>query len=989
MGDDYGGWAAFEATREHEERSEQQISDKRSLRQLRRQIFVPGAGRFFEEAAYDSWRQQQDARLLPTVAELRTEGYMLKHFAKLETEAKDAADCIRGVLLTGPEQLVSHVLGNHAFWAVAENARRLDEVEEADVAELPKKPKSLLECLEQRRKKRLAAERAKRDKPFEHLQRIPPLPVPGEALEFRVLSSQAEVREAASRLKNCAAKYIPQVVAQKCALVGLFRNQEEGEGDTTSKILAMGQLFAAVSDDTIVTSWGQRVQNCNKTLTSSQDQHFEWALENLSKLWTEAVQDELDQVLPRQASGERVIKNPADRSQLRLSFLGRLVGLREFSRILSREGYTPEWKSLAQAFVQCGLARVRDQGIIADEIIGSCLAVAGIARDSNLLRVIMGWKMPSKIKEAVSQVQKVLDKAGGRGASLTTKQWADFWFLDVPMDPSIVADEMCRMLRDVPKEAASKRMKLVASLTEPLLSNAESGDAALFDSIVSRLLRSGLTEADTKEVLKQACRLGKDAKLMVLLSKLPFPRSDLVASLTEPWLSNAESGDAALFDSIVSRLLRSGLTEADTKGVLKQACRLGKDAKLMVLLSKLPFPRSDLVASLTEPLLSNAESGDAALFDSIVSRLLRSGLTEADTKEVLKQACRLGKDAKLMVLLSKLPFPHSDLVIVAALTEPLLLMTAVLKQALQLDNDAKLTVLLSKLPFGASQLLEALTEPLLFAATACNVGLADSIVARLLQAGVTADHVSSILEAACKLKMRAKLVVLLSPLPFRSADLVDALRDPLLSAVRKGAVKVVHSIVRGLLRANVVAPQTSGLLEEAVKLTASLRLTLLLFDLPFVASASLFEALARALLFFTKQQGAKARVVVCYGFIVHSTLPFEPKVLVWSLAEAYLHELVEETDSENEFAGCGYCPASDIELALSPAGANQVAFLACLLLLAVDTLPPDAPVIRSLLDRLVNIGITTPVAEFLMEDIRPELRTHELRTLLSRSGMPC
>ena len=59
-----------------------------------------------------------------------------------------------------------------------------------------------------------------------------------------------------------------------------------------------------------------------------------------------------------------------------------------------------------------------------------------------------------------------------------------------------------------------------------------------------------------------------------------------------------------------------------------------------------------------------------------------------------------------------------------------------------------------------------------------------------------------------------------------------------------------------------------------------------------------------------------------------------------------------------------------------------------MLLLAVDTLPPDAPVIRSLLDRLVNIGITMPVVDFLKEEIRPELRTSELGTLLSRSGTP-
>ena len=102
MGDDYGGWAAFEANRGHEESSEPPISGKQSFRQLRRQIFVPRAGRFFVEAAYTSWRQQ-NARWLPTVTELRATGYMLKHFTQLETEAKDAADRVRRTLLTGPE----------------------------------------------------------------------------------------------------------------------------------------------------------------------------------------------------------------------------------------------------------------------------------------------------------------------------------------------------------------------------------------------------------------------------------------------------------------------------------------------------------------------------------------------------------------------------------------------------------------------------------------------------------------------------------------------------------------------------------------------------------------------------------------------------------------------------------------------------------------------------------------------------------------------
>ena len=129
-------------------------------------------------------------------------------------------------------------------------------------------------------------QRAREDKPFEHLQMIPPLPVPGEALEFRVLSSEQQVLEAAETLKNCAASYIPDVVEQKCALVGLFRKQK-GDRDKTSKILAMGELFVNLSvDGSIVTRWGQHVQACNKSLTEGQSKRFSWALEGLSELWT-------------------------------------------------------------------------------------------------------------------------------------------------------------------------------------------------------------------------------------------------------------------------------------------------------------------------------------------------------------------------------------------------------------------------------------------------------------------------------------------------------------------------------------------------------------------------------------------------------------------------------------------------------------------------------------------------------------------------------
>ena len=140
------------------------------------------------------------------------------------------------------------------------------------------------------------------------------------------------------------------------------------------------------------------------------------------------------------------------------------------------------------------------------------------------------------------------------------KQWTDFWLLEgVPMDASIVAEQMSRLLRALPKEAAPERLKRI-------------------DKIVRRLLEAGVTTAQTKDILK--LRLTMDAKLMLLLSDLPFSSSDLVGALTRPLMSAAKACDAALVDSIVRRLLKAGVTTAQTKDILKQPLRLNNDATL-------------------------------------------------------------------------------------------------------------------------------------------------------------------------------------------------------------------------------------------------------------------------------------------------------------------------------------------------------------------------------------------------------------------------
>ena len=399
-----------------------------------------------------------------------------------------------------------------------------------------------------------------------------------------------------------------------------------------------------------------------------------------------AVEDELDEVLPRQASGETAMAQSADQvlsAFVRLSSLG--------------------LKSLANRFVKLSLEpSFRIYGIIPDETIMSCLAAAGKFQDSNFLRTIMirGWS--ERLPSAVSELRGVLENARRKGGDLKRKQWRRFWYLDMPIDPSIAAEEM---LRTLPKEGAGRMKRiaqivgrllqaragprgvldtalrldkgvklrvlsellkagavqelpcsdLVGALTEPLLSAAEAGDDSLARIIIPKLLKAGVVQELTKAIFKQALRLDKNAKLTVLLSELPFPCSDLVGALTEPLLSAADAGDDSPARIIIPKLLKAGVVQELTKAIFKQALRLDKNAKLTVLLSELPFPCSDLVGALTEPLLSAAEAGDDSLARVIISKLLKTGAAQDQTKAFFKQALRLDKDVKLRVLLSEFP----------------------------------------------------------------------------------------------------------------------------------------------------------------------------------------------------------------------------------------------------------------------------------------------------------------------------------------------
>ena len=153
--------------------------------------------------------------------------------------------------------------------------------------------------------------------------------------------------------------------------------------------------------------------------------------------------------------------------------------------------------------------------------------------------------------------------------------------------------------------------------------------------------------------------------------------------------------------------------------------------------------------------------------------------------------------------------------------------------------------------------------------------------AKLSASGMKPADADSILRSGIITGTTVQVRVLTSGLPFHSGTvrrLAPEMASSLVEAAARNDVELVKEAERVLRQRGKLAAHTSSLLE-------------------------------------------RARYARCYSFIVHSTLPFEPKVLVWSLAEAYLQELVEGTDySENEFAGCGYCFASDIELALRRAG---------------------------------------------------------------------
>ena len=298
-----------------------------------------------------------------------------------------------------------------------------------------------------------------------------------------MLASQAAVREVAKKLKNCAADYIPRVVAQRSALVGLFDTQ-----DGKSKILAMGELTCRLPNKNkfIVAKFGQCVRACNQTLTEKQEKWFIQAEPRLSAIWTKAIKSELQGVLRPSNT------NPASVDEL---------------------------SNLAKLMAEMMLKKTT----IAEDF-------DGLLRDAARMK----WK----------RLARTVMKAYVNN-SLDTKSQVSILLSDLPFEKSELAD----------------------ALTQPLLSAAQSDDQKLVTRIVTRLMKANVSDAETTSIYQAASQLDAKSKSFILLSVLPFPKSEstseLADALTQPLLSAAQSDDQKLVTRIGTRLMKANVSAAE------------------------------------------------------------------------------------------------------------------------------------------------------------------------------------------------------------------------------------------------------------------------------------------------------------------------------------------------------------------------------------------------------------------------------------------
>ena len=206
-----------------------------------RDLFVSGWGGFDIAEALSACSSGK----IPSVGELRSVGYQLKYFPDMQDPM--VRHKLQKLLCMPESLLARYIIQHRVFWADAQNANRLDEVEaywrDQSVANpsraLKEDPKKLLN--------RLARDRAVARHPlieFKHLfgqeciffnEGLCISISTSASFELSVLDDSHSVLRAAQELNNCAADYIRHVRQKRCALVVLrFLSGPK-------KLLAMGE----------------------------------------------------------------------------------------------------------------------------------------------------------------------------------------------------------------------------------------------------------------------------------------------------------------------------------------------------------------------------------------------------------------------------------------------------------------------------------------------------------------------------------------------------------------------------------------------------------------------------------------------------------------------------------------------------------------------------------------------------------------------------
>ncbi|CAE6952477.1 unnamed protein product [Symbiodinium sp. CCMP2456] len=205
-----------------------------------RDLFLPGWGGFDVPEAFHAC-QTAGVKGIPSVAELRSHGYLAKFFPALPD--KLGSNRIQRLLLAPESLLARYVVQHRSFWACGEHLNRLDEVERhfdeictgSSAKVLKEEPRKLLN--------RLARDQAVADHPLVHFTHLASQISAGfdESLglcqsempcfELSVLLDSHAVVRAAQELNNCAADYVRDIRQKRCALVVL----------RSKKLLAMGE----------------------------------------------------------------------------------------------------------------------------------------------------------------------------------------------------------------------------------------------------------------------------------------------------------------------------------------------------------------------------------------------------------------------------------------------------------------------------------------------------------------------------------------------------------------------------------------------------------------------------------------------------------------------------------------------------------------------------------------------------------------------------